>query len=121
MRDSIGRTNRERAIQHTGQERDPTAPAGLIVPITPYKGVARVLFWHRRNHDDGYQPANDDQNQSSLLQSRDKPVAEDDKSTAHPRNDQVGDVDHPRLDDEVWMENSIHLHGDVGENLVDRG
>ena len=54
-----------------------------------------------------------------MLQLRHEAIAEDDKRSAAPSNQDERDVDMPRLDDKLRMKNGVHLNGHIGDDLDD--
>ncbi len=116
MRDRIWRSDGEGAIQHPRQKRDPVAPPSCVVlaEVTPYGGVAGMDLRHRRYHDDSDESTTDDEEKTDIVQCGQNSVSEDDDGAAGPGDDEEGDVDVPRLDDEVRVEESVHLDDDIG-------
>ena len=76
---------------------------------------------HRCDDDDGHDSTHDDKEQSDLVQEWQYPVTENDKRAARPGDEHEGNIDVPWLDDQIGMENGVHLHGHVGRNGDDRG
>ena len=82
----IWRTNRKGAIEHASQECDPIVPAHRIIlaEVTPNGRVTSMYFRHRCNHDDGYQSANNYEEQPNLVQYWQQTVSKHHKRTAGP-------------------------------------
>lgn len=119
MRDSIGCTDDEGAIKHSCQESDTAGPAGLVVPCTPYKGIAGVCRWLGRTDDDCNKAAGDDEEKADMIQGWQKTVTENNKRTTAPGDDEKRNVNMPRFDHKIWVEDGIHLDSDVGRDRND--
>ncbi len=106
MCDRIWGSDGEGAIQHPRQERDPVTPPSCVVltEVAPYGGVASMDLRHRRHHDDSNETTTDDEEKTDIVQCGQNSIPEDDDGAAGPGDDEEGDVDVPRLDDEVGVE-----------------
>ena len=80
-----------------------------------------MLFRHGSDHDDGHETSEYDQRHTDILQRRDKPVAEDDKSRTQPSDQDECQIRMPLLDDKVRVVVGIHLHRDIRRDGNDRG
>jgi len=117
MGDSIRSSNRKSTIQHTRQERHPAGPPRNVLPIRPHEAITRMLLRHRGHHNNCNQPAANNQEQAHILQVRYNAIVKDDNRAAPPRDNEKCDIDVPGLDDKVWVEDSVHLDGSIGDDL----
>ena len=120
MRYSIYSTNRKSAIKHTSQECDSISPTSDVLKVPPYKGTARMSIWHSSQHDDCDQSTTDDQHHSHILHYRYQSIREDTCQRDKDRDEDIGDVNVPGLNNEVRVEYGIELDSDVGTDLHNR-
>jgi len=121
MSDSIRRPDCERTVQHTRQESHAIGPTRSISPFRPHKAIRLMLRRHSSHHDNGNQAAHQNQEQPQILQVWQDAIGEDDDRDAQPQDQQVRNVDVPRLDYEVRVVDGIQRHRDVGDDLDDGG
>lgn len=76
-----------------------------------------MLFWH--TGDDNYcnQASAKDEEETQILELWNQPVEENAEGRADDAQHNEGNVNMPRFDDVVWMEDCIHLNTDIGLNL----
>lgn len=113
--------NRVCTVQHAGAEDEAvTAPASLVLPFLPNKGVACIAFAGRRRHDGAHQhcdeASSEDEEESDIGQSRQSSVGEHDDGSRQPRVDEIHDEDVPALVRVSWVEQTIHTDDLVGED-----
>ena len=123
MSNSIRGTNGKSPIQYTRQKSDASTPASnvILIELAPYEVVWCMLLWHGCNYYNGYKASNYNQEQPNVIQHRQDSVSKNDECAARPCYQHKGDVDVPWLDDQIWMENSVHLHDDIRGDRDDRG
>lgn len=123
MGDGIRGADGEGAVEHAAQERNTPGPSGQVVlgeraPDEPRRGVG---FGHGHKHGDGDDASGQDEEHAGVLRVRQQAIGEDDAGGAQPGDQDVGDVGVPRLEDKARMVGRVHLDGDVGGDLDQRG
>lgn len=124
MRNRIGRADCERAIEHTAHEGHAARPPGDVVlgKAAPDGVVARVLGRHCRDHDDGDDTADDDEEHAQRLGVWHDAVRKHDDKDAEPGDEDIRDVHLPCVVDiGVLMVHDVEVHGDVGGDLQEGG
>lgn len=119
MCDGVGSADCERAIENAGQERDATAPAGVVGKVGPDEAGRSVRGRHRREDDDGDDASDRDHEEAEVLQMGQDAVEEDGDGDAYHRDANQPDEDVPRLDDIVRMVQKVHLHAEFRHDVHD--
>ena len=120
MSNGVRRSNRESSVQYTCQESDTIAPARQIVfregGTAPDRRAAGVLLGHSGHDDDGDEAAANDEEKANVIKDWKDSVGEDDDGGGQPGDEYEGNVYVPWLDDEIRVEDGVHLDGDIGRD-----
>ena len=75
------------------------------------------MSFRQCGHDNnGDQATPNDKKQPKLIQKGQEPIPKNDERAATPRDEQKRNVDHIRLDLQIWMEDCVHLYDDIGRD-----
>lgn len=76
-------------------------------------------FRHGGNYDNSDETADNDEEETNVIQCGQCSIGEDDDGATEPSDEDKCDVNMPWLDDEVWVEYSVHLYGYICRNKND--
>jgi hypothetical protein len=109
------------AVEHTCCKNKPiTGPSGLILPVFPHKGVARIAFASPARHDGADQNRDRHSSQyeeeADLGNGRQRAVHVHDDEGRHPGECEIYDENLPPLVCVAIVEETIHGYDLVGED-----
>ncbi len=121
VRDAVGCSHGEGAVDHAGQEYEEVVRvARLIVPAAPHRSAGRVRgavdMRHGRTDDDGDQDPGDDEENAQSFQYGEQSIREQHCRTRYPCANEITHQNVPFLHDKICMEGCIHGHGLVSHH-----